>query len=176
MGWRREGIFGIRNLYVNLCWSSALNVLGGEEMKMAKAVFIGLLIVLLVSVPVAAEAHWAYGGGAILGFGAGLITGLVLAPRPVYVAPPVYYAPPPPVVYRSSPYYAPAPAPPGPAAHGYSNNADVSTVNPPPPGQSRCREWRLIDQHWQNRWDSYSGRWQNVLVERWGWVGVPCSN
>jgi hypothetical protein len=143
-------------------------------MRTAKLVFIGLLILLLVSVPVAAEAHWGHGGGAILGFGLGLFTGLVLAPRPVYVSPPVYYAPPPPAVYHSYPYYVPAPAFPGPAASGYSNNAAVSPANSPPPGQARCREWRLIGRHWQNRWDSYSGRWQTVLVERWGWVGVPC--
>ena len=145
-------------------------------MKMAKLIFVGLLIVLLVSVPVVAEAHWGYGGGAFLGFGLGLFTGLIWAPRPVYVAPPVYYAPPPPAVYRSYPYYVPPPAPPGPAASGYSNNAAVLPANLAPPGQARCREWRLIGRHWQNRWDPYSGRWQPVLVERWGWVGVHCPN
>lgn len=145
-------------------------------MKRAKVVVIGLLIMLLVSVPVVGEAHWGFGGGAILGFGLGLFTGLALAPSPVYVGPPGYYYPPPPVVYRSYPYYAPAADPPGPTAYGYSHNVAVSSANPPPPGQVRCREWRLIGRNWQNRWDPYSGRWQTALVERWGWVGVPCPN
>ena len=71
-------------------------------MKAAKMIFIGLLVVFLAFMPVVAEAHWGWGGGAILGFGLGLFTGFAIAPWPVYVAPPVYYAPPPPVAY---PYY-----------------------------------------------------------------------
>jgi len=147
-------------------------------MKTAKVVVIGLLIALLVFLPAVAETHWGYGGGAFLGFGLGLFTGLLLAPKPVYVAPPAYYAyaPPPPVAYNSYPYYVPSPASPGPTASGYSNNAAVLPANLAPPGQARCREWRLIGRNWQNRWDPYSGRWQTVLVKRWGWVGVPCPN
>jgi hypothetical protein len=75
-------------------------------MKGIKLIFAGLLVALLAFMPVVADAHWGFGGGAILGFGLGLFTGLAVAPRPVYVAPPVYYAPPPPVSY---PYYGPAP-------------------------------------------------------------------
>jgi len=142
-------------------------------MKTVRLVSIGLLIVLLVSVPAVADAHWGFGGGLILGFGTGLVTGFAFAPRPVYVAPPVYYAPPPPVAY---PYYGPAPIVSGPAASGYSNNAGVPSGNPPPVGQLGCREWRLINRHWEKRWDASYGRWQSVLVERWGWAGVPCSN
>jgi hypothetical protein len=85
-------------------------------MKATKLVFTGLLVAILVFVPVIADAHWGFGGGAILGFGLGLFTGFTFAPRPVYVAPPVYYAPPPPAAYPS---YVPAPVPPGPAASGY---------------------------------------------------------
>ena len=59
-------------------------------MDKIKFLFVGLLAVSLISVPVVAEAHWHHGGGAILGFGAGLLTGYLFAPRPVYVAPPVY--------------------------------------------------------------------------------------
>lgn len=142
-------------------------------MKTVRIVFITLSIVLLVSVPVIADAHWNFGGGLILGLGTGIITGFALAPRPVYVAPPVYYAPPPPVIYRH--YPVPAAVPPGPATYSYSNRLTASSANPPP-GQSSCREWRLINRHLEKRWDPYYGRWQNVLVERWGWAGVPCTN
>jgi hypothetical protein len=46
-------------------------------------------------------------GAGLAGFGIGAIVGSTLAPRPVYVAPPVYYAPPPPPVYYAPPlvYY-----------------------------------------------------------------------
>ena len=142
-------------------------------MKTAKLVFIGLLVPLLALVPVIADAHWGFGGGAILGFGLGLFTGFAFTPRPVYVVPPVYYAPPPPAAY---PYRVPAPVRPDPATYDYSNNLNVSPAVPPPVGHSRCREWRLINQHLENRWDSYNGKWQTVLVERWGWVGAPCNN
>ena len=145
-------------------------------MKTGKLAFIGLLIALLVSLPVVADAHWGFGGGFVLGLGTGLITGFAFAPRPVYVAPPVYYVPPPSAVYHYYPSYVAPPAPAGPTAYGYSNNPTVSSVNPPPGGQSRCREWKLINRHWEHRWDSYNGRWQNVLVERWGWVGASCNN
>ncbi len=141
-------------------------------MKTAKLVFSGLLITLLIFVPVAADAHWGFGGGAILGFGLGLFTGFALAPSPVYGAPPGYYAPPPPVGYR---YDVPAPVSPDPTAYGYSNSRNMSSGSPPPAGESGCREWRLINRHWEKRWDPYYGRWQTVLVERWGWAGVPCS-
>jgi len=77
-------------------------------MKIARFIFAGLLIALLVSMPVVADAHWGFGGGLVLGLGAGLITGFAFAPRPVYVAPPVYYAPPPAVYYPS---YVPGPPP-----------------------------------------------------------------
>jgi len=50
---------------------------------------IGLLIVLLVFVPVAADAHRGFEGGLILGLGTGLIDGFVFAPRLIYVAPQV---------------------------------------------------------------------------------------
>lgn len=142
-------------------------------MKTAKWTAIILLIVFLISMPVAANAHGGFGGGVLLGLGAGLITGFAFAPRPVYVAPPVYYAPPPPVVYPS-PSYTLTPVPPDPTSYEF-NNAGISSSAAPSPGQPGCREWRLVNRHWERRWDGYYGRWQNVLVERWGWVGVPCS-
>ena len=153
--------------------SPALSTLGGKEMRATKLVFTGLLVAFLVFSPVIADAHWGFGGGAILGFGLGLFTGFAFAPGPVYVAPPLYHAPPPPVAY---PYYSPAPVSPGPATYGYSNNPSLSSISPPPVVQSRCREWKLINRHSENRWDSYNRRWQTVLVERWGWVGAPCHN
>jgi hypothetical protein len=145
---------------------------GGQEMKTAKILSIGVLVVLLVAVPVAADANGAYMGAAFWGFGLGLFTGFAFAPRPVYAGPPAYYAPPPPAVYRYYPSYVPAPVPPT-SYGGYSNyaNAPVS-----PPSANRCREWRLIDRHWENRWDSSYGGWRKVLVERFGLVGVPCRN
>ena len=170
---KRESISGKSHFHVNFFGGAALLRVGGREMKTVKLLSIGLVIVLLVSVPAVADAHWGFGGGLILGFGTGLITGFAFAPRPVYGAPPVYYAPPPPVAY---PYYVPAPVIPDPAASVYSNNANVSSANPPPVGQSGCREWRLINRHWEKRWAPYYGGWQNVLVERWGWAGVPCNH
>ncbi len=143
-------------------------------MKTTKGIFFGFLVILLVAVPVVADAH-GFGGGAILGFGLGLFTGLAVAPRPVYVGPPMYYAPPP-VVYSPYPYYAPAPVPPSPGAYGYSNRANGPSANLSPPGQSRCRDWRMIDRHWENRWDASYGRWRAVLVERWGWAEGPCNH
>jgi len=144
-------------------------------MKTAKLISVSLLVILLVSVPAAANAHWGFGGGAILGLGLGLLTGLALAPIAVHAGP-VYYVPPPPAVYRPYSYSVPAPLPPGPPPYGYSNNPNVSSAYPPPTGPLRCRAWRLINRHQENRWDPYYGRWRTVLVERWGWVGVPCNN
>ena len=144
-------------------------------MKTMKRFFFVFLTTLLVAVPAIADAH-GFGGGALLGFGLGLFTGFAFAPRPVYVGPPVYYAPPPPVTYYASPNYLPAPAAPGPAAYGYSNRASAPPANVSPMGQSRCREWRMLDRHWENRWDAYYGRWRAILVERWGWAGAPCNN
>jgi len=170
----RKSIFGKNLFYVNFFGVGALRVLGGRKMKTTKLAFAGLLITLLVSMPVAADAHWGFGGGLVLGLGTGLITGFAFAPRPVYVAPPVYYAPPPPAGYYPS--YVPPPAAPNPTAYGYSNGPDVSSASPPPVGQAKCREWKMINRHWEQRWDSYYGGWRNVLVERWGWVGAPCNH
>ena len=161
------------DFHVNFFGAAASLRVGGREMKTVKLLSSGLVIVLLFSVPAVADAHWGFGGGLVLGLGTGLITGLAFAPRPVYVAPPVYYAPPPPAAY---PYYVPTPVPQGPAAYGYSSGGAVSSANPSPMGQPGCKEWRLINRHWEQRWSPYYGRWQNVLVERWGWVGVPCNH
>jgi hypothetical protein len=136
-------------------------------MKRIKLLLVGLLAVSLVSVPVVADAHWHHrGGGLFLGFGAGLLSGYLLAPRPVYVAPPVFVAPP--------PVYAPTPPPAyQPPESGYSYG--LTQAVPPPTAQGKCREWRMIDRHLENRWDSYAGRWQSIPVEKWGWVDVLCN-
>jgi hypothetical protein len=147
--------------------------LGGKEMKTMKILSVGLLCILLIAVPVAADAHGGFAGAAFLGFGLGLFTGFAFAPRPVYAVPPVYYAPPPPAVYRYYPSNVPGPVPSA-TYSGYSENANSSALSPPSPG--RCREWKLIDRHSEDRWNSYQGKWQKVLVERFGWVGVPCRN
>ena len=145
-------------------------------MKRGKLALIILLIALLGSMPAVADAHWGFAGGWIFGLGIGFLTGYTVAPRPVYAVPPVYYTAPPPVVYPYYPSYAPPPVPAPPPSRDYSNNAAVAPPAPPPAGQSGCREWKLINRHWEKRWDSNSGTWRNVLVERWGWAGVPCRN
>lgn len=150
--------------------------LGGIKMKGKFSISVGLAVLLIAftSVP-PAEAHWRhYGGGGrvFLGFGVGLATGLILAPRPVYVSPPVYVAPPPVVDYPSANYYPPAPPPQEPPASGYEQQSAV--IPPPPEANGNCREWRMIDRHLEDRWDSYYGRWRAVPVERWGWAEVPC--
>lgn len=136
-------------------------------MKKTKIIAVFMLIICLVFLPVAADAR--NGGGRILfGFGAGLLTGYLFAPRPVYVPPPVYAAPPP----VSSPDYPPAPLAP-PRVYEYST--DANAAGPPPGSQAKCREWRLLDRHLVDRWDSYYGRWRQVPVEKWGWIDVPCN-
>ena len=136
-------------------------------MKKTKIIAVFMLIIGLVFLPVAADARG--GGGRILfGFGAGLLTGYLFAPRPVYVPPPVYAAPPP----VSSPDYFPAPVP-APPVTEYSTEAIAA--GPPPSSQAKCREWRLLDRHLEDRWDSYNGRWRQVPVEKWGWIDVPCN-
>ncbi|MGE5252706.1 MAG: hypothetical protein ACM3N7_01990 [Planctomycetaceae bacterium] len=149
-------------------------------MKVLKLAFIGLMGALLIAVPAVAEAHGGFGWGVGLGLGLGLLTGWAFAPGPVYAvpygAPPVHYSPPP-AVYRYNPvYYYPPPAPPPPGSYGNTGSSQVSSSTVPPAGQSKCREWRMINRRWENRWDSYSGSWRAVLVEKWGWVEVPCKN
>ena len=130
-------------------------------MEKIKLLLVGLLAVSLVSVPVMAEAHWHHGGGGLfLGFGAGLLSGYLLAPRPVYVAPPPVYVPAPPPPYQ-------------PPESGYSYGTTQAV--PPPSARGTCREWRMIARHLEDRWDSYAGRWQSVPVEKWGWVDKPCT-
>ena len=122
-------------------------------MKKTKMIAVFLLIIGLIFLPVAADAHG--GGGRIFfGFGAGLLTGYLFAPRPVYVAPP-------PV---SSPDYPPVPLTP-PRVYEYSTDANAA-AGPPPSSQAKCREWRLLDRHLEDRWDSFYGRWRQVPVEK----------
>lgn len=128
--------------------------IGGMKMNTTKLIIIGLVIPFLISMPVAADAH-GVGGGVILGFGAGLVTGYLFAPRPVYATPPVYAAPPPVIEYSYTKTLA---------------------SNPAPNLESICREWRIIDRHWEDRWNPYHGRWRTVLVEKWGWVQRSCSH
>ena len=122
----------------------------------------GLVIICLVFLPALAEAGGHGGGGAVVGFGVGLLSGILLAPRPVYVPTPV-------IVTAPQAYYGQpsiVPAVPAPAA---------GPATPPPGTESKCREWRLIERHFEDRWDSSAGKWQSVPVEKWGWVEVPCN-
>jgi len=126
-------------------------------MRKIITISIGLLLIFLLTLPPAAEAsRRGRGGGVILGFGAGLLTGFLFTPRAVVVPPPVYYAP------------VPAPTPP--PVYGYSERA------PQPGAQAKCREWSLLERRYQDSWDPYYGRWRSVPVEKWGWADVPCRN
>ena len=145
-------------------------------MKRGKMALILLLIVLLVSIPAVADAHWSFAGGWAFGLGVGFLTGYAVAPRTVYAAPPVYYYPPPPPVYPYYPNYVPAPIPPPPPGAVGTNQVTGVPPSPPSPAQPACREWKMTDRHWEKRWDPNYGIWRTVLVERWGWVGVPCRN
>ena len=140
-------------------------------MKTIKSIAAGLAILSLVSVPALAEAHWHGGpGGLFLGFGAGLLSGYLLAPRPVYVTPTPIYVTPPPVVEYTPPVmtYTPPPPPASP-----SDTAQMAPA-PPPGNQSMCREWRLTENRTDYQWDSYYRRYRAVPVQRWGWVEIPC--
>jgi hypothetical protein len=63
---------------------------------------VGLLVVLVTSVPATARSH----GHVVFGFGA-----FFGPPAYYYYGPPVYYYPPPVYYYPPPVYYAPAPAP-----------------------------------------------------------------
>ncbi len=80
-------------------------------MKLTKAVIAGVLIVGLLgavlAVPRPAEAHGRFWGGVVLGGVTGLVVGSLVAPRVVAPAP-VYVAPPP-VVYQPAPVYVAPP-------------------------------------------------------------------
>jgi hypothetical protein len=135
---------------------------------MKKIIRIGayLVFVSLLCLPSMAEAHWRGGGGRVFwGFGAGLLTGYLFAPRTVVMSPPAYpvYSP----VYPAPYVAAPAAAP---RVYGYSESV------PQPGAHAKCREWRLLERHYRDTWDSYSGRWRALPVEKWGWVEVPCAN
>jgi hypothetical protein len=129
-----------------------------------------ILPVFLATPALAGYYHHGGGGAAFFGFGVGLLSGFLLAPRPVYVAPaPVYAAPPPPVQYAPpGPVY-----PPPPAAAAPPETAQMATA-PPPGNQSMCREWRMIENRTDYQWDAYYGRYRTVPVQRWGWVEIPC--
>ena len=149
-----------------------------SKIKKIKFVTAGLLIVLLFSLPAAANAR----GEFFIEFGAGLLTGYLLAPRPIYVAPPAYVLPP--QVVQIYPSTGPTPPPgqgppsevipalPAPPTSGYAGSA----TPPEADNQAKCREWRLVDSRLEDRWDSYSGKWQQVPVEKWDWVEIPCDS
>jgi hypothetical protein len=149
-----------------------------SKMKKIIQVAAGLLIILLL--PAAAAAASAR-GDFFIGFGAGLLAGYLPAPRPIYVAPPAYTLPPQVVqIYpdsgpTSSPGQGPPPGvipPPVPSAPEYAHSAPP----PDPDAQAKCREWRVVERRSEDRWDSNSGKWQQVPVEKWDWVEIPCDS
>ena len=147
-----------------------------SKIKKLKWATMGLVILLLFPLPAYANPR----GDHFWGFGLGLLTGYLFAPRPVYVAPPVYASPPevaqvypsnipePPIGPVRQPELVPSP----PSTSGYTGGG----AGPAPGNEAKCREWRMIDRHLEDRWDSYYGKWRQVPVEKWGWVEVPCSN
>ena len=151
-----------------------------SRIKKIIVVTAGLLMILSFSLPAAAAAAGAR-GDSFTGFGAGLLAGYLPAPRPIYVVPPAYPLPPQVVqIYpdpgpTSSPSQGPPPEvmpPPPPSASGYASSA-------PPPGpddQMKCREWRMVERRSEDRWDSNLGKWQQVPVEKWDWVEIPCDS
>ncbi len=133
--------------------------------------FLSGLILCMFFLPAAADVHWR-GGSALPDLTAG-VTGSLLAPH-VYAASapvndPANAAPPPPAGSNIPP--APpniAPPPPGPPG-------PESAVSPPlPGGEAKCREWKMVERRVEDRWDSY-GKKQQVPVEKWDWVDVPCN-
>jgi hypothetical protein len=145
----------------------------GSMMKKTKFVAMRLLIVLLFfSWPAAASGL----GESIIGSEAGLPTGFPLALRPIYMTPPAYLLPL--QVAQISPGTKPTPppegipSPPPPPTPGFAGSA----TPPEPDRQAKCREWRMIDRHLEDRWDPYSAKWQQVPVEKWDWVGIPCDS
>ncbi len=160
-------------------------------MRSKKIIIIGTLALLILSLgtaPAFAGGFHHGGGGLLLGFGAGLATGYLFGPRPVYVAPPVYYPAPVVVTPSYQYYYAPGYYPPAqsyyppaepqvalppqqPQAQGYAQNQNPPV---PPPQDGKCHEWKMLERRTENRWDNYSGKWESVPVEKWGWVEVPC--
>jgi hypothetical protein len=149
-----------------------------SKTKKTQWVTAGLLVVLLLFLPAAAFAR----GEFFIEFGAGLLTGYLLPPKPIYVAPPAYVLPPQVVqVYpgpgpTSPPAQAPnseaVPPPPAPPASGYVRSA----THPEPDLQEKCREWRRVDKRLEDRWDPTAGKWQQVPVEKWDWVDIPCAS
>lgn len=141
-------------------------------MRKVKIVTAGLSILLWFSLPVAADAH----EGLFLGLDAGLLTGDLAVPRPVYVTQPqMAQGYPGNVPIRpagQTPPPAEVPLPPAPPTPGYSGTATAPT----PGNQAKCREWKMIERHLEDRWDSNSGKWRQVPVEKWDWVEVPCIN
>lgn len=135
-------------------------------MKKTRIIVVSMLIICLILLPLVASAHGP--GRFLFGFGAGLLTGYLFVPRPVYVPPPVYAAPPPVTEY------VPTPAPPPAAVREYATDGPQAAAGPPPGPEEKCREWKLLDRHLEDQWDSYYGRWRQVPVERWGWAEVPC--
>jgi hypothetical protein len=51
-----------------------------------------------------------------------------------------------------------------------------STAAPTPGDQPKCREWKVIERHMEYKFDSSTGQYREVPVEKWGWVEVPCDD
>jgi hypothetical protein len=91
---------------------------GGKTMKrlIAGILAVAVLAAVVLTIPQPAEARGNFWGGFAAGAVTGVVVGGVLAPRPVYVGPPVVYGPAPvyvapsPVVAQPAPVYA-APGP-----------------------------------------------------------------
>jgi hypothetical protein len=135
----------------------------------------GLLVFFLLAWVAFAEAHEGFIGG----FESEGPTGYLATPGPVYK--PLANSAPPQQMAQVYPGSAPAPSPgqtppievpppPPPSPSGYPDSAAAPT----PGNQAKCREWKMIDRHFEDRWDSNSGKWRQVPIEKWDWVETPC--
>ncbi len=132
------------------------------------------LLVIFPLLPADAIAAGARGGTLLL-------VGYLPGAGPTYVAPPAN--PLPPQVVQVYPDLGPASSrgqgpssevmpPPSPSDPEYAS----SIPSPGPDGQMKCREWRMVERRLEERWDSNSGKWPQVPVEKWDWVDTPCDS
>jgi hypothetical protein len=58
-----------------------------------------------------------------------------------------------------------------------STSSELGSTTAPPPGdQAKCREWKMIERRMEYKFDSSTGQYREVPVEKWDWVEVPCDS
>lgn len=53
-------------------------------------------------------------------------------------------------------------------------DAGIDTAPPAAGGQTKCREWKMVERRMVSRYDSATGKTVQVPQEKWDWVEVPC--